>query len=113
MRSPGETVGADLGRLELGGLLLADQRAGPAVQVQDGAGFGVPGRDHGVAPEVAAPRIAHRPAQHRMIRVAGEVVAGVDLYPVPVRVAQVDIEGVGYAVPPGAALDAGLFVPRA
>jgi hypothetical protein len=66
-----------------------------------------------VAPEVAAPRVADRPAQHRVARVAGVVVAGVQLDPVPVRVAQVDVEGVGHAVPAGAALDQELLVQRA
>jgi hypothetical protein len=66
-----------------------------------------------VAPEIPAPRVPHRPAQHRMVRVAGVVVAGVELHPVAVRVAQVDVAGVGYAVPPGAALDQEFLVQRA
>src|SRR5580704_18992431 len=101
-----EAVGADL---DFGGLLFGEQGAPAAVQVEDGAGLGVPGRDHRVAPEVPAPRVPHRPAQHGMVRVAGEVVAGVDLDAVPVRVAQVDVERVGHAVPAGAALDARLL----
>src|SRR5215472_7540778 len=113
-RSPpwllGEAVGADL---DLGGLLLGDQGTRAAVQVEDGAGFGVPGRDHRVAPEVPAPRVAYGPAQDRVVRVAGEVVTGVDLHPVPIRVPQVYVEGVGHAVPAGAALDAGLLAQRA
>ena len=66
-----------------------------------------------MAPEVPAPRVAHRPAQHGMAGVAGEVVAGVDLHPVPVRVPQVHVEGVGHPVPAGASLDLGFFVQRA
>ena len=66
-----------------------------------------------MAPEVPAPRVPHRPAQHRVVRVAGVVVAGVELHPVAVRVAQVDVAGVGYAVPPGAALDQEFLVQRA
>jgi hypothetical protein len=66
-----------------------------------------------MAPEVPAPRVADRPPQHRMAGVAGEVVAGVDLHPVPVRVAQVHVEGVGHAVPAGPALDLGFGVERA
>ncbi len=64
-------------------------------------------------PEVPPPRVAHRPAQHRVAGVAGVVVAGVDLHPVPVRVAQVHVEGVGHAVPAGPALDPGLLPQRA
>ncbi len=67
--------------------------------------LGVPGRDDRVAPEVAPPRVEHRPAQHRVVRVAGVVVGGVDLQPVPVGVAQVHVERVGHAVPAGTALD--------
>src|SRR5580700_8682923 len=107
---PGKAVRADL---DLGRLLLGDQRARAAVQVEDGGGLGVPRRDHGVPPEIAASGVAHRPAQDGMVGVAGEVVAGVDLYPVPVRVPQVHVEGVGHAVPPGAALDARLLAERA
>jgi hypothetical protein len=66
-----------------------------------------------VAPEVAAARVAHRPAQHRVAGIAGVVVAGVELDPVPVGVAQVDVEGVGHAVPAGAPLDLRLGVQRA
>ena len=40
-----------------------------------------------------------------LVGVTGEVVAGVDLDPVPVGVAQVDVEGVRHAVAAGAALD--------
>ncbi len=66
-----------------------------------------------MAPEVAAARVADRPAQHRVAGVAGVVVAGVELHPVPVGVAQVDVEGVGHAVPARAALDQELLVQRA
>jgi len=66
-----------------------------------------------VAPEVPAPRVADRPAQHRVTGVAGVVIAGVELHPVPVRVAQVHVEGVGHAVPAGTALDLGLGLQRA
>ena len=45
--------------------------------------------------------------------VAGEVVAGVDLHPVPVRVPQVHVEGVGHPVPAGPALDQEFLVQRA
>src|ERR1700722_17209771 len=106
----GEAIGADG---DLSGLPLGQHRLRFAVEVQDGGGFGVPGRDHGVTPEVPAPRVAHRPAQHRMVRIPGEVVAGVDLDPVTVRVEQVHVEGVGYAVPAGAALDPALQPQRA
>ena len=66
-----------------------------------------------MAPEVPAPRVADRPAQHRVAGVTGVVVAGVELHPVPVRIAQVHIESVGHAVPAGPALDLGLGVQRA
>ena len=66
-----------------------------------------------MAPEVPAPRVADRPAQHRVTGVAGVVIAGVELHPVPVRVAQVHVEGVGHAVPAGTALDLGLGLQRA
>ena len=66
-----------------------------------------------MAPEVPAPRVADRPAQHRVAGVTGVVVAGVELHPVPVRIAQVHVEGVGHAVPAGPALDLGLGVQRA
>ena len=66
-----------------------------------------------MAPEVAPPRVAHRPAQRRMAGVAGVVVAGVQLHPVPVGVAQVHVEGVGHAVPAGTALDPVLGAQRA
>jgi hypothetical protein len=65
-----------------------------------------------VAPEVPAPRVTHGPPQHGVIGVPGVVVAGVDLGPVPVRVAQVDIEGVGHPVPARPALDATLLPHR-
>jgi hypothetical protein len=45
--------------------------------------------------------------------IAGVVVAGVELDPVPVGIAQVDVEGVGHAVPAGAPLDLRLGVQRA
>jgi hypothetical protein len=48
-----------------------------------------------------------------MTGVTGVVVAGVQLHPVAVRVAQVQVEGVGYAVPAGPALDLGFGVERA
>ncbi len=48
-----------------------------------------------------------------MVRVAGEVVAGVELDPVPVRIPQVHVERVGHAVPSGAALDARFLPQRA
>ncbi len=60
-----------------------------------------------MAPEVPAPRVTDRPAQYRVAGVAGVVVAGVELHAVPVRVAQVHVEGVGHAMPTGPALDLG------
>ena len=63
--------------------------------------------------ETATARIGDVPAQHRVIGVAGVVVAGVDLHPVPVGIAQVDVEGVGHPVAAGAALDVPLLVQRA
>jgi hypothetical protein len=66
-----------------------------------------------MAPEVPAPRVADRPAQHRVTGVAGEVVAGVELHPVPVRVPQVHVEGVGHPVPARPALDQEFLVQRA
>jgi hypothetical protein len=66
-----------------------------------------------VAPEVPAAGVADGPAQDRVAGVAGEVVAGVDLDPVAVGVPQVHVEGVGDAVPAGAALDRVLAVQRA
>jgi hypothetical protein len=66
-----------------------------------------------VTPEVPAARVADRPAQHRVTGVAGVVVAGVELDPVPVGIAQVDVEGIGHAVPAGSALDQELLVQRA
>src|SRR6202012_3415243 len=90
---------------DLGGLGEFGDRADLAVQVKDGRCLGVPGRDDRVAPEVAPPGVAHRPAEHRVVRVAGVVVGGVDLQPVPVGAAQVHVERVGDAVPAGPALD--------
>jgi hypothetical protein len=66
-----------------------------------------------VTPEIPAARVPDRPAQHRVAGVAGVVVAGVQLDPVAVRVAQVDVEGVGHAVPAGSAFDPALSVERA
>src|ERR1700730_11876119 len=62
-----------------------------------------------MAPEVATPGIGDIPAQDRMIWIAGVVVAGVDLQAMAVRVAQVDVEGVGYPVPSGTSLDVALL----
>ncbi len=45
--------------------------------------------------------------------VAGEVVAGVDLHPVPVRVPHVHVEGFGHPVPAGTPLDLGFGLERA
>jgi hypothetical protein len=66
-----------------------------------------------VAPEVPAARVADRPAQRRVAGVAGVVIAGVQLHPVPVRVAQVDVEGIGHAVPARPPLDQEFLVQRA
>src|SRR5699024_10346218 len=75
------------------------------VEVEHRGGVGVPGGDHRGAPPVAALVVVHVPGDHRVVRVAGPVVLGVDLHPVAVRVAQVEVEGVGDAVPAGAAFD--------
>jgi hypothetical protein len=48
-----------------------------------------------------------------VVGVAGVVVGGVDLHPVPVGIAQVEVEGVGDAVPPGAAFDVVFLADRA
>jgi len=66
-----------------------------------------------VAPEVPAPGVADRPAQRRVAGVTGVVVAGVQLHPVPVRVTQVHVEGVGHAVPARPPLDLVLHPQRA
>ena len=66
-----------------------------------------------MAPEIPAPRVAHRPPQHRVTGVAGVVVAGVDLHPVPVRVPQIYVKGVGHPVPAGPALDPAFQPQRA
>src|SRR5215813_11152171 len=89
----GEAVSADAYLLDLPDF---PGRPGGAVKIQHGGRLGVPGGDNGVAVEVAAARVSHVPAQHRVIRVAGVVVAGVDLQAVTVRVAQVHIERVGH-----------------
>src|SRR5690606_7811291 len=65
----------------------------------------VPGVGRARAPEAAAAGVGNRPAQRRVVRVAGVVVAGVQLDAVTVGVAQVDEEGVGHPVAAGTALD--------
>ena len=60
-----------------------------------------PGCPTPVAPLV----IVNIPGQGRVVRVAGVVILSVDLNAVSVRVAQVQVESVGDAVPAGAALD--------
>src|ERR1700730_682373 len=62
-----------------------------------------------MAPEVATPGIGDIPAQDRMTWIAGVVVAGVDLQAMAVGVTQVDVEGVGYPVPPGTPFDMALL----
>src|SRR6185437_5069537 len=94
-------------------LVLLAHRARLPVQIEHRGRLGVPGRDHRVTVETAAARIGDVPAQHGVTGIAGVVVAGVDLHPVAVRIAQVDVEGVGHPVPPGAALDVPLGVQRA
>src|SRR5699024_3337708 len=101
----GEPVGAHgHGHLRIVGAL--DHRLGVAVPVQHQGGVGVPGGQPRVAPPVAALVVVHVPGDHGVVRVAGVVVLGVDLHPVPVRVAQVEVERVGDSVPAGASFDA-------
>src|SRR4029077_14620296 len=91
-------------------LVLVAHRARLPIQIEHRGRFGVPGRDHRVTVETAAARIGDVPAQHGVTGIAGVVIAGVDLHPVPVRIAQVNVEGVGHTVAPGAALDVSLLV---
>src|SRR5690606_35039699 len=81
-----------------------------AVQVEHQTRIRVPAGHDRVAPPVAALIVVHVPRDHRVVGVAGVVVLRVDLHAVPVRVAQVQVERVGYAVPTGPALD-GIGVP--
>src|SRR5215469_1560858 len=84
-----------------------------AVKVQHRGRLGVPGGDDGVSVEVASARVGDVPAQHRVIRVAGVVVAGIDLQAVTIRVTEVDVKRVGHPVAAGTALDVALLVQRA
>src|SRR5699024_8931836 len=84
-----------------------------SVKVQRGGTLVVPGIDDAVSPEGPASVVVHVPALYRIVGVAGVVVAGVDLDPVPVRITQVQIEGVGHAMPSGAAFDVMLLAERA
>src|SRR6185312_11394963 len=100
----GETVSAD-GHLHLGVVGALDDILRVAVEVQYQGGLGVPGRDHRVAPPVAALVVMHVPGDHGVVRIAGVVVLGVDLHAVAVRVQDVQVERVGHTVAAGAALD--------
>ena len=95
------------------GRLLLDHRHRPPVEVEDGRRTEVPAGHDRVGPEVAAPLVVDVPAQRLVVGIAGEVVRRVDLDPVAVVVAEVDVEGVGHAVAAGAALDVVGEVERA
>src|SRR4051794_37729727 len=64
-----------------------------------------PGARGGRAPQCLAARIAQRPAQRLVVVIAGEIVAGVELEPVAIGVANIKEERIRDAVAAGAALD--------
>src|SRR5690606_27192123 len=65
-----------------------------------------PGRRRGVAPEGLAARVVQAPADRLPVGISDQVVVGVELDAVAVRVTQIEEEGVGDAVAARAALDA-------
>src|SRR5215469_3711363 len=103
----GKSISADTHLLDLPDF---PGRPGIAVKVQHRGRLGVPGGNDGMSVEVPAARVGDVPAQHRVIRVAGVIVAGIDLQAVTIRVAQIHIEGVRYPVAAGTALDVTLLV---
>src|SRR5207247_268745 len=80
------------------------------VERGDSGALLVPGVRDGVRPVAAALRVGRAPADRLEVGIARVVVPGVELDPVPVGVADVDVERVRDAVAPGAALDRGLAV---
>src|SRR5699024_8237626 len=83
-----------------------------SVEVQGDGTFVVPRVDDAVAPEGSASVVLYVPALYRIIGVPGVVVAGVDLDPVSVRVAQIQVERVGNTMPAGSTFDVVLFAER-
>src|SRR5215216_5462618 len=95
-----------LGALVDGAVLRGDDLP---VEPEDARGLLVPAVRSARAPERAAAYVVDRPAQRLEVRIAGVVIAGVQLDSVAVRVAKVDEEGVGDAMTAGPALDGASF----
>jgi hypothetical protein len=76
-----------------------------AVEVEHADRPLVPGGHDRVGPEVAAALVVDVPADRLVVGITGEVVGRVDLDPVPVVVAEVQVERVRHAVAAGPALD--------
>src|ERR1700737_375586 len=64
-----------------------------------------PGARRGRAPQRLPPRVLQRPSQRLMIMIHGEIIAGVELEAMAVRVADIKEERIGNAVAAGPAFE--------
>ena len=102
--SVGEPVGADRD-VHFGVVGALRQRHRVALEVEDRGSVGVPGRNDRVAPPVTTLVVVDIPGHAWVVGVAGVVVLRVDLDPVTVGVAQIEVEGVRDTVAARSAFD--------